>query len=239
MQPGGVEAALSIPLAEVQAVSRRSGDGEWGTLRPETRTAFVSDGEKFLGHTFEALSATLFLSYARVGNRSNYERGRNANLAALQALTLAECVESKGRFLDDITNGLWCICEQSFWGVPAHLYIQKAGLGLPDPQDPIVDLFAAQTAAELATVVYLLGEPLKSVSPFVPERVYLEAERRIFKPLLAQNFMWMGLPNAKRRDDLPWDATPQGEVQPVNNWDAWICWNWLNTALMLDRDAER
>lgn len=217
----------------------RVGDAAWTALRPETRAALVADGEKYLNHTYEALSATLFLSYARVGNRSNYERGRGANLAALQALTYAECVENKGRFLDDIANGLWCICEQSFWGVPAHLYIQKAGLGLPDPKDPIVDLFAAQTAAELATVVYLVGDRLNTVSPFVTERVYLEAERRIFRPLLVQNFMWMGLPGAKRRDDLPWDATPAGEVQPVNNWDAWICWNWLTTALLLDRDAAR
>ena len=227
-----------IPLEKYKPYPQ-IGDPAWGKLRPETRAAFVADGEKNLNHTYEALSATLFLSYARVGNRSNYERGRNANLAALQALTYAECVENKGRFLDDIANGLWCICEQSFWGVPAHLYIQKKGLGLPDPNEPIVDLFAAQTAADVATVVYLLGNHLNSVSPMIAERVYLEAERRIFNPLLKENFMWMGLVPAKRRDDLPWDATPEGEVQPVNNWDAWICSNWLLTSLLLDRDAER
>ena len=235
--PADLKASL-IPLDQYRPYPK-IGDPAWAALRPETRAAFLAEGEKNLNHTFEALSATLFLSYARVGNRSNYERGRNANLAALQALTYAECVENKGRFLDDITNGLWCICEQSFWGVPAHLYIQKAGLGLPDPQDPIVDLFAAQTAAELASVLYLLGDRLNSISPFITERVYLETERRIFKPLLVQNFMWMGLPNAKRRDDLPWDATPAGEIQPVNNWDAWICWSWLTTALLLDRDPAR
>lgn len=227
-----------IPLDKYKPYPK-IGDPAWSALRPETRAAFIAEGEKNLNHTYEALSATLFLSYARVGNRSNYERGRNANLAALQALTYAECVENKGRFLDDIANGLWCICEQSFWGVPAHLYIQKAGLGLPDPKDPIVDLFAAQTAAELATVVYLLGDRLDAISPFITERVYLESERRTFKPLLVQNFMWMGLPNSKRRDDLPWDATPAGEIQPVNNWDAWICWSWLTTALLIDRDGER
>lgn len=227
-----------IPLADYKPYPR-IGDPAWGALRAGTRTALVAEGAKYLNHTFEAFSATLFLSYARAGNRSIYEHGRNANLAALQALTFAECVENKGRFLDDIANGLWCVCEQSFWGVPAHLYIQKAGLGLPDPQDPIVDLFAAQTAAALATTVYLVGDRLNTISPFIIERVYLETERRIFKPLLAQNFMWMGLPNGKRRDDLPWDATPAGEIQPVNNWDAWICWNWLTTALLLDRDAAR
>lgn len=227
-----------IPLEQYRPYPR-IGDPAWANLRPQTRDALLADGEKYLNYAYQPLPATLILAYVRIGNRSNYERIRYANLAALQALTFAECVENKGRFLDDIINGLWCICEQSFWGVPAHLYIQKAGLGLPDPKDPIVDLFAAQTAAELATVVYLLSERLNAVNPFITERVYLEAERRIFKPLLAQNFMWMGLPDAKRRDDLPWDATPAGQVQPVNNWDAWICWNWLTTVLLLDRDAAR
>ena len=157
----------------------------------------------------------------------------------MRALTFAECVENKGRFVNDIVNGVWFICEQSFWGVPAHLYMQKKGLGLPDPLDPIVDLYAADTAAELARVVYLVGNRLNAINPNITERVYVEAERRIFNPLLSQNFMWMGLSGAKRRDDLPWDATPPGEVQPVNNWDPWICFNWVTTSLLLDRNADR
>jgi hypothetical protein len=215
------------------------GEAGWASLRPKTRDALVKQGEQFLSYKFEQIPATLTLAYVREGNRSNYERIRRANLAALQALTFAECVEDKGRFLDGIVNGLWTVCEQSFWGVPAHLYIQKSGLGLPDPQDPIVDLFAAQTAAALSVTVYLTADRLNAISPFITERVYLEAERRIFKPLLAQNFMWMGLPGGKPRDDLPWDVTPPGQVQPVNNWDAWICANWLTTVLLLDRDAAR
>lgn len=229
----------SLLSRENYAPYPKIGDPAWAKLRPETRAVFLARGEKFAGFKFEPLPATLILAYPRVGNRSNYEKIRGANLQALLALTVAECVENKGRFLDDIVNGLWTICEQSFWGVPAHLYIQKAGLGLPDPKDPIVDLFAAETSAELADVVYLLGDRLSAISPFITERVVLETERRILNPLLKQNFMWMGLPGAKRRDDLPWDATPEGQVQPVNNWDAWICWNWLNTALVLDHDPAR
>ena len=185
------------------------------------------------------MPATVFLQYARVGNRSNYEAIRTKRMAALQALIFAECVEGKGRFLDDITNGLWATCEESFWGVPAHLYIQKADLGLPDPNDPIVDLFAAQTAALVATAVYLLDDKLDAISPLIRERVYFEAERRILEPTLKQNFMWMGLPGGKSRHDLPWIDVPEGVVQPVNNWDAWICWNWLTTVLFLDRNEAR
>jgi hypothetical protein len=211
----------------------------WEALRAETRISFLTEGEKYLKYEWPAMPATVFLEYARMGNRSHYQTIRYARMGALQALMLAECVENKGRFLDDITNGIWATCEESFWGVPAHLYIQKADLGLPDPRDPIVDLFAAQTSALLATAVYLLDSSLDTVSPLIRDRVFFESERRIFEPLLAQNFMWMGLPGGKPRHDLPWIDVPDGQVQPVNNWDAWICWNWLTTVLFLDQDADR
>ena len=235
--PEALKQAL-LPL-ETYRPYPRLGDEAWQKLRPETRDAMLAAGAAAQGAPFEAAPATLFLEYRRMGNRSHYESVRGRNLARLRDLTYAECIEGKGKYVDSIADGLWTICEQSFWGVPAHLYIQKQGLGLPDPKDPIVDLFAADTSAELATVVYLLGPALDGVSPMIRQRVFAECERRIFDPLLRQNFMWMGLPNAKRRDDLPWDATPQGEVQPVNNWDAWICWNWLTTALLVDTDPNR
>jgi len=213
--------------------------GAWEALRPQTRANLLAAGEKYLGYKWPEMPATIFLEYARNGNRTDYENLRNARMRALQALVFAECVENKGRFLDDVTNGVWATCEESFWGVPAHLYIQKADLGLPDPRDPIVDLFAAQTSALMATTVYVLESALDTVSPLVRERVYFETERRILEPLLAQNFMWMGLPGGKPRHDLPWIEVPEGKVQPVNNWDAWICWNWLTTALLVDRDEGR
>ena len=213
--------------------------GAWEGLRAETRTSLLAGGEKYLQYKWPEMPATVFLEYARNGNRTDYETIRNARTRALQALVFAECVENKGRFLDDITNGVWATCEESFWGVPAHLYIQQADLGLPDPRDPIVDLFAAQTSALLASTVYVLDSTLDTISPLIRERVYFETERRILEPLLAKNFMWMGLPGGKPRHDLPWIEVPDGKVQPVNNWDAWICWNWLTTALLVDRDEDR
>ena len=39
---------------------------------------------------------------------------------ALGSLAIAECAEDKGRFLDDIMNGIWCICEESSWSPPAN-----------------------------------------------------------------------------------------------------------------------
>ena len=77
------------------------------------------------------LPATLFLEYKRIGNRSNYEGVNGIRRNKLRNLVVAECAEGKGRFLDEIVNGLWATCEETFWGYPAHLSPQKAGPGLP------------------------------------------------------------------------------------------------------------
>ena len=60
----------------------------------------------------------------------------------LQRLILAECLEGKGRFVDEIANGVWLICEETFWGAPAHMAAQKVGVGLPDVTEPIIELFS-------------------------------------------------------------------------------------------------
>ncbi len=222
--PGKLKQSL-IPREKYRPFPTIHDRTAWELLRAETRESLVARGANFLHFKWPEMPATVFLEFARNGNRTDYQQLRSARIGALHALVYAECVENKGRFLDDITNGIWAVCEESFWGVPAHLFLQKAGLGLPDPREPIVDLFAAETSALLATTVYLLDTNLDAVSPLIRERVYFESERRILDPLLAGNFPWMGLPGAR--------------VQPVNNWDAWICWNWLTTALLVDRNEDR
>ena len=49
---------------------------------------------------------------------------------------------------------MWLLCEESTWCLPAH----QPGPGLPDPDKPHVDLFAAETAALLAWTALLTGE---------------------------------------------------------------------------------
>ena len=100
------------------------------------------------------------LEYARNGNRSRFEAARDRRRNKLQSLVVAECVEGKGRFVDEIANGVWLISEETFWGVPAHLGAQKAGVGLPDVSEPIVELFSAETASLLAWTLYLLEPQL-------------------------------------------------------------------------------
>ena len=194
----------------------------WESLPEDARAALLDAAERQLKTPWEVLPATVFLEFRRNGNRSRYEAIRDRRRKKLQDLTIAECLEGKGRFADEIVNGVWLTCEETFWGVPAHLGAQKAGTGLPDVTEPIVDLFAAETASLLAWTQYLVGDSLAKVSPLVPERIRLEIDRRVLTPCLARDFSWMGFSGP-----------------PPNNWNPWISSNWLTSALLLERDEKR
>ena len=160
---------------------------EWETFPDKIKNYYIINGEEALDYKWSPLPATIFMEFNINGNRSNYQAlffERRSNLAKL---VMAEMMEGQGRFLDNIVNGIWAICEESYWGVPAHLYMQRAGRGLPDVADPTVDLFAAETGSLLAWTVYLLRDQLDGISPLICERVILEAYRRILTPCLERD----------------------------------------------------
>jgi hypothetical protein len=197
--------------------------GAWADLPEAVRAAHVKLGEAYLKTGWETPRASVFLEYIRNGNRSRYEAVSFGRRVKLAGLTIAECVEGKNRFLDEIVDGIWTICEETYWGVPAHVGAQKRGSGLPDVTESTVDLFAAETGMLLSWVDYLLGERLDPVSPLVRERIHLEVTRRILAPNLERDdFWWMGIGG-----------------RTLNNWTPWICSNWLAATLLLEKDAER
>src|SRR4051812_43757755 len=65
----------------------------WEGLAGEVRAAVVKDGESTLGKPYEPLPATLFLEYARNGNRSRWEGVQFGRRTHLRHSVLAECVE--------------------------------------------------------------------------------------------------------------------------------------------------
>ena len=127
-----------LPPARFRLFPTAAQRRRWEELPDALRASWIAEGERFLGWQWPQLTATGFMEFARTGNRSNFERLSFARRGALATLVIAECVEGEGRFLDDIVNGIWAICEESFWGVPAHNYGPEP---LPDVEEPYVDLF--------------------------------------------------------------------------------------------------
>lgn len=99
----------------------RCGDRErWLSLEEGLKARILSRAQAYSGVVWPALPATAFMRYSRDGNRSDWETASFGRRKALAALVLGECIENRGRFMDDIVNGVWCICEESFWGTNAH-----------------------------------------------------------------------------------------------------------------------
>lgn len=193
---------------------------EWQAIVPDSvMKKIIKDGEDALKYKFEAISATTSLDFVRSGDRERHSKISFGKRNALTELVLAESMENKGRFVEAILNGVWSICEESYWGVPAHI----RGTGLPDVENPVVDLFSAETASVMAMTDYLVGDKLDAINKLIRKRIYHETNQRLFVPML------------KNGDKYGW----MSKTRPVNNWNPWIMSNWMMSALLLEKDDTR
>jgi hypothetical protein len=193
---------------------------EWKKVVPnETLEKVIKEGERALKSDFEAISGSTSLDFVRSGDRLAHSKISFGKRNQLTTLILAESIEGKGRFMEAIFNGIWSICEESYWGVPAHI----SGTGLPDVENPVVDLFAAETAAVLAMADYMVGDKLDDINKLIRKRIYFETNKRIFIPMNTKSdrYGWMS------------------KTKQVNNWNPWIMSNWLMSSLLLERDDLR
>ena len=225
---------LLLSVDEWHPCPKLADRGAWESLTEDVRRCFIQRGADHLGSPWPDLPAMVFLQFARDGNRSNFESISFERRTRLLALVMAECMEGSDRFLDEIVNGVWAICEESYWGVPAHLMLQQAGPGLPDTAERTVDLFAAETFNLLAWTHYLIGDKLDEVSPLIRPRIAREIDTRGLTPLEERDdFGWMGFTTNRPT------SSGKPSLRRVNNWNPWIVSNWLAALLLVEPDPDR
>ena len=190
----------------------------WQGLPLRAKQRFLQAGEAALQTPIAPLPLSLWLDFTHTGRRTPWETAYFSRRARLCALVCAECVEHEGRFLDEIADTVWAICEESAWQLPAHnSYIRDTPqLPLPDTTRPIVDLFAAETGALLALTRYLLPDELDTAAPGITARMERELDARILTPYFTSHFWWMG-----------------NGAEPMCNWTSWCTQNVLLTVFLL------
>jgi hypothetical protein len=200
---------------------------EWEGLPAELRQSVIAEAEKYLDYKWPALTASMYMEFLQNGNRTRFDGPYHLRRRAVTSLALGECVENQGRFLADLVNGIWLICEESSWVISAHnRMFQHRGPGLPDvASQPGIDLFAAETGNLFASLHYLLRPALDRIHPLLSERVVCELKRRILDPYL-------------QRDDCWWMGLSEREKK-LNNWTPWCTSNCLNAFLLVEEDNER
>jgi hypothetical protein len=190
----------------------------WNSVPQAVRELVIGEAEETLARAWPLIAASDYREFTATGNRSHFEALYFTRRRMLNNLVLGELIEGGARFRPKIVDGIFLIAEESGWQLPAHNAYERSGarLPLPDSSQPVVDLFAAETAALLATIVALLRDELDGISPEIAARVEREIEIRILSPYLGRHFWWMG----------------RGEER-MNNWTAWISQNVLLTAFSL------
>lgn len=219
------EAAAHIPsvFSEFLPGARFDDRNAWQNVADELKAHVLKEAEAASGRSWSVIRAEDYRQFSITGNRADFEALYFSRRRMLNDLVLGELAEGKGRFLSSIVDGVMLICEESGWQLPAHNSYERGGVrhALPNVERPVIDLFAAETGALLATVAALLGGPLDEVSPVVRRRIEQEVRVRILTPYLGTHFWWMG--NGAER---------------MNNWTAWITQNVLLATFSLDADDQ-
>ncbi len=187
---------------------------------------YIIQGEKFLNYSWPHILATDFMAFKKDGNRLKQETPFFERRRAVLALLRAELFEYKGRFLPDILNGIFLICEETYWGLSAHFLgyygtsaIDKHYFNIPHSHNDYIDLFAAETGALIAIIYHILHDELQKFCPEILEYMEFELNRRIITPYLKHtDTWWMGYKN------------------DVNNWNPWILSNILTVFLIAEKD---
>ncbi|MFF0344674.1 heparinase II/III family protein [Kribbella sp. NPDC004875] len=215
------ESLLSQALAtlDLAGVSPDIGDRQaWEAVPTHDRTALLADAEEQLARAWPVVLASDYARFQREGDRERYETPYFERRRRIVTSTLAALLTGESRWVADVVDGVWLVCDEATWTVPAHA---RSGLSrgeaLPQPTDRDLDLFCAETGGLLAWVDHLLGPALDESTR---TRIGTEVDRRVLTPFLEVR-------------DWPW------LTEFTNNWNPWIHSNLTICALLLERDPVR
>lgn len=194
----------------------------WDSFLGDNKQTLIAAGEKNLDYTWRFIKPTDYLEFERSGARLDGDK--NANLSAMASLLMAELAEGKGRFIDQIINGIYAFSESTSWANTAHNSLQKSHRAIQAWDDPVFDLTAGTTSNLLSWTYYFLHETLDKTDPEISRRLYHELKHRILDVFLTNNTFWWMVRNQKNRS---------------NNWTPWCNYNALNAFLLLENDPDR
>lgn len=190
--------------------------------------ALLADAHAVLARPAPVLTATAWARTFRDGVRTDYEDAARELRDRVTTLVLAAVLtgeEPPGDvpFLDGAIDGLVALAEATTWcWAPHDRHAAGRAEVLADPDDPFLDLGAAEVASLFAWADHVLGPHLDVRAPGLRKRLRREVELRVLTPFeRIRDWHWLGL---------------DGDA---HNWNPWIHSAVLTAALLLVDDDER
>ncbi|MBM6866051.1 heparinase II/III-family protein [Bacteroides caecigallinarum] len=199
----------------------------WNSLlNDEDRQTLINAGEKMLDYKWQVIRATDYLEYERSGERNIMQNPYEANRKAINVLMMAELAEGKGRFIDQLINGVFFSCEMTSWVLSAHLPRQSTKRSIPDWCEQIIDLGSGNYGSMLAWVYYFFHDTFDKADPVISLRLRHELQERILDPYMENDREW-------------WMAFYWKPGEIINNWNPWCNSNVLQCYLLLENDRDK
>ncbi|MEG0464530.1 heparinase II/III-family protein [Bacteroides sp.] len=198
----------------------------WDSLLGSQKAMLIAQGEKLLKYQWKLIPATAYLEYERSGERNIMQNPYEENRCALNTLMLAELAEGKGRFIDQLINGVYQGCEMTSWVLSAHLPRQASRRSLPDFREQIIDLGSGGYGSLMAWIHYFFAPTFDEVNPAIAVRMRHAIQERILDPFMNSSDAWWMAFNWK-----------PGEI--INNWNPWCNSNVLQCFLLMENDPGR
>ncbi len=198
----------------------------WDRIFGDSKDHYIKRGEKLLNYSWPRVQATDYLEYERSGNRTGMENKLNANNNAMADLLLAELAEGKGRFTDQLINGVYSAAEMTTWALSAHTPVQKSTRSIQAYDWPVIDLVAADMGNLYGWTYHFMKPEFDKVDPEISRRLKHELKSRILDPYLNVQTWW-------------WDPRQNYKGTQLNNWSPWCLSNILLTSMLVEEDADR
>lgn len=198
----------------------------WDNLLGNSKADVIKEGEKHLNYQWQVVKATDYLEYERSGNREIMQSTYNKNNQAIVALLMAELAEGKGRFTDQLINGIFQSCEMTSWVLSAHLTAQHSKRILPDYTEQVIDLGSGNLSSALAWTYYFFNNEFDKVDPAISKRLYYELKKRTLDPYMNEDRFWW----------MAFNLKPGGMV---NNWNPWCNFNVLQCFMLLENNKDK
>ena len=206
---------------------------KWDNIREDYKRYSIAKAEEALDSEFEALSADLYLYTGRSDDLTRYDRLKGRNWGKIASLTLAECIEDKGRFTEKIFNGIWNELDAATWHRPCPTPMYKRFPAvMVDVTDPLIELGSSSIAFNLAVTYYLLQDKLDAMYPHLYKRLYTVLDERIFKPYLErEDYWWMAYERHLHRK--------MGVLYSINNFTTHCTHHVLEALLLIEKNTKK
>ena len=201
----------------------------WAELAEGNEEYLIKIGEKYLKHQWRPMLASEYLEYEKTGNRSLGKKDEG-NKKAIVALTIAELVEGKGRFLMPLLDGLYMQCQVFSWCHPQHTKSQDSRRTLPRKDWKHISLHSANCGATIAFALYFFEEEFRKMDPYIPELIKATLKEFIMDPFLDES-----------KDGKPhwWTGFNRRDNRLMNNWTPYCTAHAITPFLLFEEDEAR